>query len=244
MSALVVAHPGRAGAYGAEELKRAAHRHGFFALSISILIHFSIIGFYYLNAMFESDKPLPPGPLKPPIFTFDPSPRIPGVYTLPPVTDPAVPKLRGHEGTPIPVADPKLTETISTQEERRELVDPRGTDLPLGPVGEGPVMVVDDGPPPIFVPVEKDPVIVKAVAPAYPPLALKAGLEGKVVVKIWVDRQGKVRQVEVLRSDNDIFNEAAVEAAKKLVFTPAYMSNGAVSVWVALPFTFKLTDIR
>ena len=105
-------------------------------------------------------------------------------------------------------------------------------------------MVVDDGPPPIFVPVEKDPVIVKAVAPAYPPLALKAGLEGKVIVKIWVDRQGKVRQVEVLRSDNDIFNEAAVEAAKKLVFTPAYMNNGAVSVWVALPFTFKLTDIR
>jgi periplasmic protein TonB len=243
MSALVVAHPGRAVAYGAEELKLAAHKYGFLALSISILIHFSIIGFYYLNAMFESDKPLPAGPHKGPIITYDPPPRIPGIYTPPPVSDPAIPRPRGRDGIPVAVAEqPNANETIPSQDDRRRLVDPGETDFPPGPVVEGPVIVVDDGPPPIFVPVEKEPVVVKAVPPVYPPLALRAGIEGNMYVKIWVDRQGKPRQAEVVKSNNDIFNEAAIEAAKQFVFTPAYMNNGPVSVWVAVPFTFKLSE--
>jgi TonB family protein len=241
MSALVVAHPGRP-AYGADELKRVAHRYGFLALVISALIHFTVIGGYYLNALFESDSPILPNPPKRlPEFTFDSHPRIPGVYELPLVTEQAIPKT-GGKGTPVPVEDDPVTveNTIASQRDLVESVDPHGiVDLP----GErSPKIAIDDNlPPEIFVPVEKPPVIVKAVPPVYPPLALRAGIEGKVYVKIWVDRQGKPRQVEVVKSDNDIFNEAAIEAARQLVFTPAYMNNGPVSVWVGMPIAFRLS---
>lgn len=243
MSALVVAHPGRAAMYGAEELKRAAHRYGFIALSISVLIHFSVVGLYYLNAMFESAELKPKGPYGPgPLVILDPSPPIPGVYQLPPPAGPTTQKMR-EVGTPVPVVDDPATmeNTIATQGDLADLVDPHGVDFPSGSIVQEPDVVVDDGPPPIFVPFEKGPVVVKSVAPVYPPLALKAGLEGRVFVKIWVDKQGKPRQVEILKSDYEILNDAAVEAAKHFVFTPAYMNNGPVSVWVSLPFIFKLS---
>jgi TonB family protein len=100
----------------------------------------------------------------------------------------------------------------------------------------------DDAPPADFVAVEKEPVIIKRVEPEYPEFAMRSGLEGRVFVKIWVDKQGKVRQVVVLKSDLEIFNASAVEAAKKFVFTPAYMNNGPVAVWVSVPFRFRLAD--
>ena len=243
MSALVVAHPGRAVAYGAEELKRAANKYGFLALSISVALHFSIIGSYYLSTTFEGEKTVPFGPLYPPVIVYDPGPKIPSIPALPTPPTPAIPHPRGKDGVPVPVVDPPdITETIPTQEDRGRSVDPNGNCPVPGSVVDEPVLIQDDVPPPIFVPVEKEPVIVKRVMPVYPPLALQAGLEGKVFVKIWVDRQGKVHRVEVLKSDYEIFNEAAIKAAKQFVFTPAYMNKGPVSVWVAVPFTFKIAS--
>ena len=242
MSALVVAHPGRAVAYGAEELKRAAHRHGFTALSISILFHFSVIGSYYLSTMFASDRPIPVGPLVGPEVLVDPNIPIPGVYELPPVIDDVKPR-GGGDGIPTPVDDNLVAvdKTILSQRERVDRVDPHGIAVP--PV-EIPKLDVgaEDAPPDTFRVFEKDPVLVKTVMPVYPSMALQAGLEGKVFVKIWVDREGNVRQVRVLKSDYDIFNEAAIEAAKQFVFTPAYMNSGPVAVWVAFPFTFQLVS--
>ena len=93
-----------------------------------------------------------------------------------------------------------------------------------------------------FVPYDKEPQIVKKVEPKYPEPALRAGLEGKVIVKMWVDKEGKVKQVVVLKSDAEIFNEPAIEAAKQFVFTPASMNKKPVAVWVSYPFRFQLPD--
>ena len=41
-----------------------------------------------------------------------------------------------------------------------------------------------------------------------------------------------------------ISEATAVEAAIQFVFTPAVMNNGAVCVWVALPFKFQLRDAQ
>ncbi len=64
---------------------------------------------------------------------------------------------------------------------------------------------IDDTPPPDFVPVEKEPQIVNEVIPKYPELAQRAGIEGRVIVKIWVDKDGKPHKAVVLKSDADIF---------------------------------------
>ena len=248
MSALVVVHPGRAATYGAEELKRAAHRYMFTALSISILIHFSIVGFYYLNAMAGTGGPPPPGyPPKGPIVIIDPGPQIPGIWTPPAPTDPVIPRHRGQEGTPLPVPySPKVdTQTIASQGDLGDKVDPHGIDLDGGRLNVPTEIVIpDEAPPDTFLPVEKDPVIVRSVVPPYPPLALRAGIEGKVFVKMWVDKKGMVREVRIMRNNNDVFNDVAVEAAKQFVFTPAYMNNGPVSVWVAFPFVFRLKEAK
>jgi protein TonB len=242
MSALVVAHPGRAVAYGAEELKRAAHRHGFTALSISIIFHFSAIGCYYLSTMIGSDKPAALGPLRGPEVFVDPNLPIPGVYELPPAIDEVKPGVE-EDGIPTPVDDNlvPIDRTISSQRDRVDRVDPHGVTVPPVEIPK-PEVAAEDAPPDTFRVFERDPMLVKSVMPEYPSMALQAGLEGKVFVKIWVDRDGKVRQVKVLKSDYDIFNEAALEAAKQFVFTPAYMNSGPVSVWVAFPFTFKIAS--
>jgi protein TonB len=104
------------------------------------------------------------------------------------------------------------------------------------------IKIEDEGPPPDFVPVEKEPVVVKKVQPKYPELAMRAGLEGVVWVKIWVDKEGKPREAVVMKSDAEIFNDPAKEAAMQFVFTPAYMNNGPVAVWVSIPFRFRLAD--
>ena len=109
----------------------------------------------------------------------------------------------------------------------------------------GDIKIADDESPPAdYVAVEKEPVIVKSVEPQYPEMAVRTGLEGKVWVKIWVDRDGKPREVDILQTDAEIFNEPAIEAARQFVFTPAYMNDGPVSVWVTFPFKFELSGAR
>jgi TonB family protein len=97
-------------------------------------------------------------------------------------------------------------------------------------------------PPTDFIAVDKEPTVIKKVEPVYPELAMKAGLEGKVWVKIWVDIDGSAKQVDILKSDSDVFNQACIDAARQFLFTPAYLKDKPVGVWVSVPFKFKLAD--
>jgi len=81
---------------------------------------------------------------------------------------------------------------------------------------------------------------VKRVSPAYPEIAKRAGVEGKVYIKALVDKEGKVKKAVILKSDAEIFNKDALEAVYQWVFTPALMNNGPVTVWVVVPFNFQL----
>lgn len=95
-----------------------------------------------------------------------------------------------------------------------------------------------------FIPVEKGPQIVKKGIPVYPDMALRAGLEGTVWVKILVDKEGKPQRAVVVKSTTEIFNDAAIAAAMDFLFTPAVMNQGPVRVWVSVPFRFTLKDAR
>ena len=147
-------------------------------------------------------------------------------------------------GAPVPVPDAEASpeQTLATQTEMSQVAAPISESAGDGVQIQQDIKIEDDGPPADFVAVEKEPVVVKKVEPKYPELAMRAGLEGKVWVKIWVDKEGRPKQVVLLKSDAEIFNEAALEAAKQFLFTPAYMNNGPVSVWVSVPFKFKLAD--
>lgn len=97
-------------------------------------------------------------------------------------------------------------------------------------------------PPADFIEVEQEPVVIAKKEPIYPDIALKEKREGKVVVKIWVDKSGVPRDVVVLKSTDTIFNKPATDAAWQFKFTPAYVKKVPVDVWVAVPFKFAVYD--
>ncbi len=75
----------------------------------------------------------------------------------------------------------------------------------------------------------------------YPDLAIRAGVEGTVTVLAYVDRNGNVTRAEVLRGIGGGCDEAAVEAVKKVKFTPGMQRGKPVNVKVAVPVRFRLT---
>ena len=69
-----------------------------------------------------------------------------------------------------------------------------------GDAGNGQVDIrIDDEDPADFVPVEKQPVIVKLVSPEYPEFAKRIGAEGVVWVKILVDKEGKAKKASIIK---------------------------------------------
>ena len=242
MATVAVAGAYTGAQYGAVELKEVYRKNWLIGLAIAVVIHVVLLGTYYLIAVVGADEP-PPITVR--ILRYSdlgPPPSITQANTPPPIAVSA-PVAKPTVGVPVPVPDAEVSaeQTMATQQEMSQVAPiAEGT-------GEGPVQVqqdvrIDDEPPADFVPVEKEPVVVKKVEPKYPELAMRAGLEGKVWVKIWVDKEGKPKQVIVLKSDAEIFNEPSIEAAKQFVFTPAYMNNGPVAVWVSVPFKFKLSE--
>jgi protein TonB len=231
--------------YGAAELKAVYQKNWIRGFGIAVFLHVLIVGSYYLAQVLGEEEP--------PVATvrilkysdLGPPPSITNASTPPPIAVSA-PTVKPTIGAPVPVPDAEVSpeQTIATQTEMSQQVAPVGEGMGEGAVIEQDIIIEEDGPPADFVPVEKEPQIIKQVKPEYPELALRAGLEGKVWVKIWVDKDGKPREVVVLKSDAEIFNDAAIAAAKQFLFTPAYMNNGPVSVWVSVPFSFKLGDRR
>lgn len=95
-------------------------------------------------------------------------------------------------------------------------------------------------PPPdvyIYTDVLPDPVV--EVPPAYPELARDARVEGTVLAKLLVGKDGRVLDVRIENSI-PLLDGAAVEAARQWVFTPALANGRPVLVWVAVPFRFRL----
>jgi len=75
----------------------------------------------------------------------------------------------------------------------------------------------------------------------YPEIALKAGVEGQVLVWAFVDKHGNVTNTLVKKSlGNNGCDEAAVKAIKSVKWKPAKQRDDPVGVWVMVPVEFKL----
>ncbi|MCM1348399.1 MAG: energy transducer TonB [Firmicutes bacterium] len=75
----------------------------------------------------------------------------------------------------------------------------------------------------------------------YPSEAQQNGIQGRVVVKFVVAKDGSIGDVEVVRGiDPDLDNEARRVVKTLPKFTPGKMNGRPVNVWYTLPITFKL----
>ncbi len=232
--------------YGAVEVKAIAQKAMMIAITLSGTLAFSAIGSYHgIGWLLEDEEPVRMVRLMK-YTDLGPPPSIQNTQAAPAVAV-ATAAVRPSIGIPVPVPDAEVSpeQTIMTQTELSAAPAPSVGDEDGAGSGFGieqDIQIDEDLPPPDFVPYEKEPVVVRKVEPKYPEIALRAGLEGNVYLKVWVDKEGKVRKAVILKSDAEIFNEEAKKAALQWVFTPAVMQQGPVDVWVSIPFRFRLTN--
>lgn len=79
--------------------------------------------------------------------------------------------------------------------------------------------------------------------PEYPEDARRAGREGRVLLRVLVDDQGRSQQVEINRSSgSDLLDRAAVDAIKNWRFYPARYGDRAIESWIKIPIEFALAN--
>ncbi len=74
----------------------------------------------------------------------------------------------------------------------------------------------------------------------YPKAAKEADVQGKVLIKAVVDKEGNVIKTEVLESVNPDLDNAAVKAVELTKFIPGEKDGKKVKSEVVIPIMFKL----
>jgi len=88
---------------------------------------------------------------------------------------------------------------------------------------------------------DKPPVIVKTVRPEYPDEAREAKIEGDVILLVYIDEKGDVRNAVVQSSPGFApLEEAAKKAALECKFKPATKRGKPVGVWYSVVMQFRL----
>ena len=225
--------------YGAPELMEVAKQYMFRATMVAIG---SMIGVFVMmfvtNLIISGQREAIPvvqmqvsDLAAPPPLSQDTPP--PQVEVAPAAAPPAA-------AIPVPVPDAQAPEeqTIMSQEEI-------ATATPgMAEAGEGQQIVVapsEDEMPKFgeYVYVEELPEAITRVQPQYPDLAREAGVDGTVMVQALVGKDGKVKDVRVVKSI-PMLDENAKSAVRQWVFKPALSNNKPVAVWVGVPVKFSL----
>ena len=98
-----------------------------------------------------------------------------------------------------------------------------------------------EGPRAKFIPYDDPPVPITPIRPEYPEIAQESGVEGTVYVQAFIDKNGRVKEVTILKGiPNTGLNEAAMDAIRKTHFHPAKQRDRAVGVYVSIPVNFIL----
>jgi periplasmic protein TonB len=75
----------------------------------------------------------------------------------------------------------------------------------------------------------------------YPEEAYNNNIEGKVLIRFVITKDGTVTNATVLRSADPALDKAALDAVKKLPkFNPGKQGGKPVNVWYTLPIVFKM----
>ncbi|MBI1795469.1 MAG: TonB family protein [Candidatus Eisenbacteria bacterium] len=227
--------------YGAPELIEARTRHEARALALAsagaITLLAVAIAIVPLLPREVTLAQVAPGPT-----TIDRAPTI-----LPPLPPPIeVHKISPSKPThvpavPLPVPDPTAPPVLP---------NPNATGMtntsssPIGVPSTEPGPVVDPNARPgindvVFV--EEFPAAIRQVKPVYPDIAMQAGVEGTVLVRALVGRDGRVLDARVdPKHSVTMLDEAALDAARQWIFTPGLSNHQPVMCWVSIPFRFQL----
>jgi TonB family protein len=93
-----------------------------------------------------------------------------------------------------------------------------------------------------FVKVEEMPQMITHINPEYPDELKKKNIEGKVYVKLLIDKEGNPKKAVVIKSDNEALNKLSIDAAMKSKFTTAKIKKEPLAIWVVVPYRFSLSE--
>ena len=141
---------------------------------------------------------------------------------------------------PIPIEAPADEDLEDIEIEDTEIDFEAEVAAPPPPVEEE-----EDIPVHFFVAVEEMPEPIGGIAAIqqniiYPEIAKRAGVQGRVYVKAFVDESGTVQKAEVLKGIGAGCDEAAIDAVMKTRFKPGKQRGKPVRVQVSIPILFKL----
>jgi len=141
-----------------------------------------------------------------------------------------------EEKIEVPPQEGIAEEIIETE---KEVVEVDTGTVPTAPAAEPPPQIE-------YLPQHK--ISVPPVMPAeairkriqYPPLANRQKIEGVVFLELYIDKNGNIRNIVVLKDPGYGFAEAAVEALSGMTVEPAEANGIPVAVRFRYPIRFKL----
>lgn len=162
--------------------------------------------------------------------------------------------IESRAGTPVPIPDAEIKQDIefaTTKDIERATSEVGNVDIsqiqdfnPDELSKQKEFKITDEIPPDdVFIPTEKEPNVDLAELQrkiVYPEMARRANIEGKVIVRVYVDKTGKPKKVNIQQSDSQLLNQAAIDAVMKTVFTPGIQNKQAIGCWVSIPIQFQL----
>ncbi len=189
---------------------------------------------------FAAPNVLPFTPPDTPLITYVP-------YAPPPPepTPPVDPLIR-QQPRPAPRPDAPIPQ-VPTRPDSGVTVtpDPLPYTPPTGIEGTGAGTVTVDPPKatPLFVQPGIDPRYAADFQPSYPSEERRAEREGRVVVRVLVGTDGRVKQVERVSATTDTFYRATLDRAlAKWRFKPATRDGVPVEAWRSMALTFVLQN--
>lgn len=119
--------------------------------------------------------------------------------------------------------------------------------VPIGPIGgdgtDGGTVIepVRTDPLPVIVEATPDPRFARDFQPPYPPAMQRMGREGKVVVRVLVGGDGRVKAAEIVSSDDPAFSTVTQrQALSRWRFRPGTRDGAAVESWKTLTVRFEM----
>ncbi|MFZ5434653.1 MAG: energy transducer TonB [Calditrichota bacterium] len=241
------------GRYGSFELKSLVGPNLIKGFIVATLIHGVVAASPVIIQLFKGDEP----PLDK-IFVIDPSQVQPKLRRQRDDTVEQVriarPKIAPPKAAiPIAVEQDEITEEpelIASQADIAQYFDDQAAEQGDIDIPEGAEIVIkedasaDDIPDAgVFIPFEVPPQPLPDFSPQpdFPELARTAGVAGKVIVQVYVDKKGDVKKWKIAKADPKGlgFEEEVEKVITKWKFTPAIQQGNPVGVWVAVPFNFK-----
>jgi protein TonB len=245
--------------YGAQELKGFIRKYTIrgFIITASIFLLLFLLYFLYVEiteAGLQAKKLAPIAKMRIEDLTpldeanNEPPPPVEQIINAGPAA---------RAGTPVPVPDAQITpdmQEFATVDIQSRASSEGGSGLDLGGFSSNinfdqnskvDVKVKEKEPEPDeFIPVEKEPGVDYSRLQGlvkYPDLAKRAGIEGRVVLRVLVDKDGSARKYFIEDTENELLNQAAIDAVKAYGrFKPAIQNQEPIMCWISIPIQFRL----